>query len=1162
MSARRFTALSASVDLEREVLDFWRREGIFERQLAESEGRPEFVFYEGPPTANGTPHNGHVLTRVIKDLFPRYKSMRGYHVHRKAGWDTHGLPVEVEVEKTLNIHGKEAIEAYGLEPFARRCIDSVFKYTSEWEELTEQLGFWVDTDAAYVTYHRDYVESVWWALSELFKKGLLYRGHKVIWWWPQGGTALSSAEVGLGYKEVDDPSVTVRFPVRGAPDTFLLAWTTTPWTLPSNTAITVNPELDYAYVRREIPGGQEVVVMAAALAPEGAEVLRTVRGSELVGLRYEPVYRFAEPSGGDAWRVIAGDFVSADTGSGLVHTAPAFGEDDYAAARASGVGMLQLVGPNGKFVEGTGFLEGLFCKDADGDIIRDLKRRGLLYKRETYRHDYPFCWRASDDPLIQYARPAWFIRTTALKDRALANNAAVQWLPEHIKEGRFGDFLRNNVDWALSRERFWGTPLNIWRCAAEGCDHMHVPAGTAEIVAMNRAAGRPDPFDPSVDRDLQIHRPWIDGVSLPCARCGGTMQRVPEVIDCWFDSGAMPFAQWGFPHKGAEAFKRYFPADFISEAIDQTRGWFYSLLMIATLLFDEETCARHDLEPVGLPRPYKTCIVLGHVCDMDGLKESKSKGNYTSPSLVLRGELRPAVLPDEGLEPGQLGMKPAQLKSLAFGKRERFTALAADPEAPPRPLEPVAAEVGPKDTVHMHPEDIAALGLGDRVTLKAPFEAPGADAFRWLFYASNPPSSNTRLSLRAIRELQREFLIRLKNVHTFFTIYANIAGFDPAGEAPRPPAERAPIDRWIRSELSALSARVIREMDRYRLYEAATAIQDFVGGLANWYVRRSRRRFWGAGAATEDALWTLYEVLSTLSRLIAPFVPFTAEALHRDLARPGDPPSVHLARYPEPDEALIDAALAEDMALVRELARLGRDARERIGVRVRQPLAALEVVLAEPERAERLGPLLGLLREELNVRAVHFSAEADRLVDFQVKPNYKALGRRLGKDMKACAAALAAMPGAEARRAVLAGGLALSLPSGVVHLGEGDVTVAVRPREGFEAAGSASAVVALSGELDEDLRQEGLMREVLSRVQALRKRLDLDYVERIRLGVGGDEAILAAVERFRETLAREALVAEWLEPPAGPEGAEVAEIDGSAAWIRVEPAGVGRGPRA
>ena len=1155
MSARRFTALSAPVELEREILDFWKREGIFERQLAESEGRPEFVFYEGPPTANGTPHNGHVLTRVIKDLFPRYKSMRGYHVHRKAGWDTHGLPVEVEVEKTLNIHGKEAIEAYGLEPFARRCIESVFTYTSEWEALTEQLGFWVDTDDAYVTYHRDYVESVWWALSELFKKGLLYQGHKVIWWWPQGGTALSSAEVGLGYKEVDDPSVTVRFPVRDAPGTFLLAWTTTPWTLPSNTAITVNPGLDYSYVRCEVPGGHEVLVMAAALVPEGAEVLRTVRGSELVGLRYEPVYRFAEPSGGDAWRVIAGDFVSADTGSGLVHTAPAFGEDDYAAARASGVGMLQLVGPNGKFIEGTGFLEGLFCKDADGDIIRDLKRRGLLYKRETYRHDYPFCWRASDDPLIQYARPAWFIRTTALKDRALANNAAVQWLPEHIKEGRFGDFLRNNVDWALSRERFWGTPLNIWRCATEGCDHMHVPASTAEIVAMNRAAGRPDPFDPSVDRDLQIHRPWIDGVSLPCERCGGTMQRVPEVIDCWFDSGAMPFAQWGFPHKGAEDFKRYFPADFISEAIDQTRGWFYSLLMIATLLFDEETCTRHGLEPVGLPRPYKTCIVLGHVCDMDGLKESKSKGNYTSPSLVLRGELRLAVLPDEGLEPGQLGMKPAQIKSLGFGKRERFTALAADPDASSLPLRPVAAEVGPKDTVHMHPDDIAALGLGDRVILKAPFEPPGADAFRWLFYASNPPSSNTRLSLRSIRELQREFLIRLKNVHTFFTIYANIAGFDPAGEAPRPPRERAPIDRWILSELSALTDRVIREMDRYRLYEAATAIQDFVGGLANWYVRRSRRRFWGEGAATEDALWTLYEVLSTLSRLIAPFVPFTAEALYRDLARPGEPPSVHLARYPEPDEALIDGALAEDMALVRELARLGRDARERIGVRVRQPLAALEVVLAEPERAERLGPLLGLLREELNVRAVRFSAEADRLVDFQVKPNYKALGRRLGKDMKACAAALAAMPGAEARRAVLSGGLSISLPSGEVRLGEGDVTVAVRPREGFEAAGSASAVVALSGELDEDLRQEGLMREVLSRVQTLRKRLDLDYVERIRLGVGGDGAVLAAVQRFRETLAREALVAEWLEPLSGPEGSEIAEIDGVTAWIRVEPVG-------
>jgi len=1162
--SRKFKAMKTPAQVEQEILEFWKAEGIFERQLAESEGRPEFVFYEGPPTANGTPHNGHVLTRVIKDLFPRYKSMRGYHVHRKAGWDTHGLPVEVEVEKTLGIHGKEAIEAYGLEPFAAKCIDSVFKYTSEWEELTDQLGFWVDTKAAYVTYHRDYVESVWWALSELFKKGLLYQGHKVIWWWPQGGTALSSAEVGLGYKEVDDPSVTVRFPVAGEEGVFLLAWTTTPWTLPSNTAITVHPKLDYSYVRREIEGGSEVVVMASTLVEKlaavegdpGAEIVKTVKGSELVGLRYEPVYRFAEPEGGDAWKIIAGDFVTADTGSGLVHTAPAFGEDDYAVAKKNGVGMLQLVAPNGKFVEGTGFLEGRFCKDTDKDIIRDLKERGLLFKRETYRHDYPFCWRADDDPLIQYARPAWFIKTTALNAEALANNAAVNWSPEHIKEGRFGDFLRNNVDWALSRERFWGTPLNIWRCADEGCEHMHVPSSTAEIVALNEAAGLPDPFDASVDRDLQIHRPWIDKVTLPCAKCGSTMNRVPEVIDCWFDSGAMPFAQWGFPHKGREEFSRYFPADFISEAIDQTRGWFYSLLMISTLLFDDEACQRYGLEPVGVPRPYKNCIVLGHVCDMDGKKESKSKGNYTSPNLVIRGQMTVNLLPDDSLKPGEVGFKQAQLKSLGFGSKDRFTALS---EAGNLALKPVPSGVEPKDTVHMHPDDIAQLGLGDTVTLKAPFEAPGADAFRWLFYASNPPSSNTRLSMRSIRELQREFLIRLKNVHTFFTIYANISGFDPGNSsAARPVAERDPLDRWILSELNALTAKVTQEMDAYHLYEAATAIQEFVGGLANWYVRRSRRRFWGEGQATDDALWTLYEVLTSFSRLIAPFVPFTAEALHRDLVASRTQSaavSVHLDRFPEADEALVDATLAEDMTLLRELARLGRDARERIGVRVRQPLAALEVVLADPSRAERLKPLLSLLQEELNVRTIHFTEDADRFVAFQVKPNFKALGRRLGKEMKLCAAALGKMSGAEARRAVLSGGLTIALPSGEVTLTEDDVMVAVRPKEGFEAAGSASAVVALSGELNDDLRQEGLMREIVSKVQSLRKQLDLAYTDRIHLGVGGDAAVSAAVERFRDYVAQETLVAEWLPAPESAEGVEAIEIDGSAAWVLVTRAG-------
>ena len=1133
-----FRELKSPAELEAEVLAFWKERRVFEQGQVLSQGRPEFVFYEGPPTANGTPHNGHVLTRAIKDLVPRYKWMRGYAVHRKAGWDTHGLPVEVEVEKQLGIHGREAIEAYGLEAFSRRCIESVFTYTEMWEELTEKIGFWVDMDEAYVTYHRQYVESVWWALARLFNKGLLYQGHRVVWWWPQGGTTLSAGEVGQGYKTVDDPSVTVRFALVGAPDTSLLAWTTTPWTLPSNTAIAVNLKLDYDFVDL----GEETVVVASGLREKLLEgkgaVVKTVTGGDLVGLTYTPIYRFEglDPDG-PAWRVIAGEHVTLSAGTGLVHTAPAFGEDDHKVAKKNNIGMLQLVAPNGRFVEGTGWLEGVFCKDADKDIIRELKERGVLFKRETVRHEYPFCWRADDDPLIQYARPAWFVKTTALNAEALANNAAVNWRPQHIQDGRFGDFLRNNVDWALSRERFWGTPLNIWICP--DCEHMHAPESTAEIRRLNAEAGKPDPFDPSVDEHLQIHRPWIDGVTLPCGACQGTMERVPEVIDCWFDSGAMPFAQWGFPHaEGShETFKKMFPADFISEAVDQTRGWFYSLLMISTLLFDDATCEDYGLEAVGFPRPFKNCVVLGHVCDMDGRKESKSKGNYTSPDLVMLGRMTLDVVLDETVKAGTVGFMPAQVKSLGFGPGEGFR---AEGPSGSLQLEVASCDFKVKDTVHLNPNDAGSLGVSSRVTLHAPFEAPGADAFRWLFYASNPPWANTRLSLRSIREGQREFHIRLKNVHSFFAIYANIAGFDPNTQVARAVADRSPLDRWILNELRELNLGVTEHMDAYSLYEAARSIQGFVESLSNWYVRRSRRRFWGEGDELQDALWTLYEVLAQLCRLIAPFVPFMAEALFQDLRLDDEPTSVHHCAWPEPS-AHQDPALGQDMELIRDLASLGLAARKQVGVRVRQPLRALEVVLAEQAQAERLVPLVGLLTEELNVREVHFTARADDFVDFRVKPNFKVLGKRLGKDMKHCAKALSGLPGSEVRRQVLAGGLVLELPSGSVTLGVEEVLVEVQPKEGYQAAGSARAVVALHAELDEDLREEGLAREVVSRIQGLRKQQQLGYTDRIRLHVGGDARVVAAVQRFKAYVAQETLTTEWVE--ASPQ-AESTEVDG------------------
>src|SRR5579859_5557918 len=696
---------------EREILRFWKERGIFEKTLAKPAPRGTFVFYEGPPTANGLPHNGHVLTRVIKDVFPRYKTMRGWSVPRKAGWDTHGLPVEVEVEKELRLHGKAAIEEYGVEPFVKKCIESVFRYTKEWEGLTERVAFWVDLGDAYVTYHRSYVESVWWALGELWSKGLLYQGHKVVWWWAQGGTALSASEVGLGYRTVDDPSVYVAFPLPGHGErghvlgveggVSLLVWTTTPWTLPSNMYAAVHPTLEYALVRT---GDGRRFVVARDLAPSLAKKLgelaieREMPGSELVGLAYEPPFAlFAEQVSEHRdviWRVIAADFVTLDAGTGIVHVAPAFGEDDHDAHRKllrdhADLPLLCAVEPDGTFIARFERYAGRWVKDCDKEISHDLRDRGLLVHAEPYRHDYPFCWRADTDPLIQYARPAWYIRTTAHIDRAIANNQRVHWLPEHIKDGRFGDFLANNVDWALSRERWWGTPLNVWVCDADQ-SHKEVPPCVTAIEERNAHAF--DHFhaarqvDPSLSEHLIVHKPWIDQVTLECLRCGGTMRRVPEVIDGWFDSGCMPFAQWGYPHapSSKERFERSFPADFISEAIDQTRGWFYSLLMVSTLVF----------ENAPYPHPYKTCIVLGHVSDKEGKKESKSKGNYTPPEIILdKVAMEFAVLDDAAAKKGVVLVAREDLEGLDVQDGASVKLYRAD--APGAALQ-VALRVGKK----------------------------------------------------------------------------------------------------------------------------------------------------------------------------------------------------------------------------------------------------------------------------------------------------------------------------------------------------------------------------------------------------------------------------------------------------------------------------------
>lgn len=781
-------------------LQYWEDQKIFEKSQEIRKGGRPFVFYEGPPTANGMPHPGHVLTRVMKDVFPRYRTMCGYYVPRKGGWDTHGLPVEVEVEKEMGIHGRQAIEDYGIEAFTEKCIESVFRYSDAWRKMTERIGFWMNMDEAYVTYHKSYVESVWWALKTLFDRGLLYQGYKVIWWWPQGGTALSSGEVGQGYKTVDDPSIFVRFAINGEERTSFLAWTTTPWTLPSNIALAVSPEERYATVQLE--GGEKVVLaeklIGKILGKAEHKVLETKAGKDWVGAEYEPPFRYKEPENGPAYRVVDADFVTMDTGSGMVHMAPAFGEDDFRACQEKGLGFLQLVEPDGTFSEEVTEFRGRFCKEADRDIIRNLKARGLLFREEVYRHDYPYCWRAMNDPLIQYARKSWFIRTTQEIDKVIENNAQVHWEPEHIKDGRFGAFLRSNVDWALSRERYWGTPLPIWVNDETGA--MESVGSADEILQKNPRAF--DAFreaqkaNPDLSDHLMVHKPWIDDVTWQNDGEPGTYRRVSEVIDCWFDSGCMPFAQWGYPHQNHDKFEQAFPADFISEAVDQTRGWFYSLMTISTLLFGKEDWTDENGEEV-LPRPFRNCVVLGLLTDKKGKKMSKRDRNYADPM----------------------------------------------------------------DLIEEH----------------------GADALRWALYANTAPGQGTRFDASSPIEALRELLLKVWNVYSFFVTYANIDNWDPA-TSPRPPIEaRSDMDRWVLSELDA-TVRAVREaMDGYRSDHAVRSIVAFNDALSNWYVRRSRDRFWAEGDSADKAaaFATLYEALVDFIKLIAPFTPFIAEEAYK-----------------------------------------------------------------------------------------------------------------------------------------------------------------------------------------------------------------------------------------------------------------------------------------
>ena len=1040
-------------ELEQELLERWRERDVFHESMRRREGAEPFVFFEGPPTANGRPGSHHVLSRVFKDVFPRYQTMRGRYVSRRAGWDCHGLPVELEIEKELGFKSKEDIERYGVAEFNAKCRESVLRYIDEWNRLTERIGFWIDTDDAYFTLDDDYVESVWWSLKQVWDKDLLYEGHKVVPYCPRCGTALSSHEVALGYKDVVDPSIYVRFPLlddtgAGAGES-LLVWTTTPWTLPGNVAVAVAP--DVAYVRARVGG--ETLILAEKLVPkvlgEGAEIVGSgFPGSELVGRRYAgPVFELAdrEPGG---FPVIAGDFVAADDGTGLVHIAPAFGEDDYVAAAANDLfdptdhgSLYNPVELDGTFDGRVAGFEGRFVKDPEVTqaLIADLDARGLLLEAEDYEHSYPHCWRC-DTPLLYYAKSSWYVRTTAVKDQLIAANEDVTWYPPHIKHGRFGNWLESNVDWALSRERYWGTPLPIWR-SEDG--EQTICVGSREELA-ELAGEVPD----------DLHRPYIDDVTFE--RDGQVFRRVPELIDVWWDSGAMPFAQWHAPFENEDALERFFPADYVCEALDQTRGWFYSLLAISTMLFGRSS--------------YKTVLCLGLILDAEGQKMSKSKGNV----------------------------------------------------------------VVPWDVLDQH----------------------GADALRWYYFTSKQPWDGYRFSLDAVGESVRQFMKPLWNTYSLFVLYANVNDVEPVplAELAAAPATPGPdavpaltdLDRWILSRLQAVTATAIERLDDYDTTAAGRAIAAFVDELSNWYVRRSRRRFWDGDAA---AFATLRECLTTTAKLLAPLTPFVADAIYTGLE--GAEPSVHLCDYPEPDAALRDEPLEWQMQVARDAVELGRAARAQAKAKVRQPLREAVVVAAERER-DAIGRFEDLVLDELNVKRVRYVSEADELGRFELKANYRTLGPRFGKDMPKVAAAVAGLDADHAARALRAGEEVHVAIDGRDHaLTADDLQLALQPLEGYEIERAGTHAVALELTLDDGLRREALAREVVHAIQNARRDAGLEVQDRIALTLSGDDALLDAIRAHEPYVTGETL-ATSLDLDAGGANGATATIEGHELSIGLE----------
>lgn len=1002
------------LDREKQVREYWKVNDIFKKSIDARKGGRNFTFYDGPPTANGRPHIGHVLTRSIKDCIPRYQTMKGAHCLRKAGWDTHGLPVELEVEKMLGLDGKEQVEKYGVEPFNKACKESVWKYSSEWRDMSDAVAYWADMDDPYITYDNNYIESVWWSLKQIFDKGLLYKGYKVVPYCPRCGTALSSHEVAQGYKSVTEHSAVVRFPVKGRENTYLYAWTTTPWTLPSNVALCVNADETYAefeYEGRTIIMGDALI--SSVIGEEGAASIKDkklMKGSELVGMEYEPLFGFVKQLvDKPGWRVVADSYVTMSDGTGIVHIAPAFGEDDARVGRENDLPFLQLVDAAGRMSKETPWA-GTFIKKADPLVLEQLEKDGTLVSSPEFTHDYPFCWRC-DTPLIYYARATWFIRMTAVKDQLIANNRSVNWIPETIKEGRMGNWLENVLDWGVSRERYWGTPLPVWIC--QDCGKLHCVGSIAELKELGK----------DVPDDIELHKPYIDQVHLKCPDCGGAMKRTPETVDCWYDSGSMPFAQWHYPFENKEIFEENFPADFISEAIDQTRGWFYTLEAISTLVFG---CA-----------PFKNVIVLGLVCDENGLKMSKHKGNVVDPWQVIN--------------------------------------------------------------------------------------VTGADAVRWYFYTFGPLWQPSRFSLDLVKENQRKFMGTIWNTYAFFTLYASIDNYDPVHEKAKP-EDFSLMDKWALSKLQTLTKTVDEGLANYRITESARAISAFVDELSNWYVRRCRERFWGKGMEGDKlaAFETLYTVLVTLSKLLAPFTPYLAESMYLNLVKnnvPDAPASVHLCDFPQADMSLVDAALEADMENVIEYVQLGRACRSEANMKVRQPAAALYI------KGEKLSDKTAeLIADELNVKEIRFVDDARAFTTYRIKPQKRTLGKKYGKLLNAIGAYLEQADGNEIVDTFERGEkLVFELEGTQVELEKDDTLIEPMRREGFVAQNERDITVVLDTTLTPELIEEGFVREMISKVQTMRKEAGFEVVDRIHMAVKAGDTLMKVLENGGDTIKKAVL---------------------------------------